>query len=73
MSHSPLVTAPARDDSWENEGGSVALDESAEALGITRLMTETYSVGGYNYTNFADAVAQARRMTKARGSSTNGG
>ena len=72
MSQSPLVTAPARNESWENEGGSVALDQSREALGITRLMTETYSVGGYNYTNLTDAVAQAHRITKAGGSSTDG-
>jgi hypothetical protein len=27
-------------------------------------MTESYSVGGYRYTNLTDAIAQARRMAK---------
>jgi hypothetical protein len=49
-------------ESWENEGGSVSPKPDLESLGITRLMTETYAVGGYSYTNLADALAQARRM-----------
>jgi hypothetical protein len=31
-------------------------------MGVTRIMTATFSVGGYRYTNLADAVAQARRQ-----------
>jgi hypothetical protein len=56
--------APARAEAWENEGGSVASVELAESLGVTRHMSETYAVGGYRYTNLADAIAQARRMAK---------
>jgi hypothetical protein len=37
------------------------------SLGVTRQMTETYSVGGYRYTNLTDAIAQARRMAKLGG------
>jgi hypothetical protein len=65
-------TSP-RTESWENEGGSVpgsapeSPDSLAEALGITREINETYSVGGYHYTNLTDAIAQARRMTKLDG------
>ena len=45
-----------------NEERAIAL-ELAETLGVRRQVTETYSVGGYHYTNLADAIAQARRMT----------
>jgi hypothetical protein len=61
---SSLKAAPAKIDFWENEGGSVSPVDPAEALGITRLVTETYSVGGYQYTNLTQAIAQARRMAK---------
>jgi hypothetical protein len=54
----------AKTDSWENEGGSGSPFVLAMSLGITRQMTETYSVGGYRYTNLTDAMAQARRMAK---------
>lgn len=54
----------SKTESWENEGGNIAAGRLAESLGIVRQMTETYSVGGYHYTNLADAVAQARRMAK---------
>ena len=64
MSQPPRRTATPVNESWENEGGSVAPVPSPESLGIVRLMTETYAVGGYRYTNLVDAVAQARRMTK---------
>ena len=60
---SPPTAAATRNDSWENEGGSVASLSHPEPLGIKRMTTETYSVGGYRYTSLADAVAQARRMT----------
>lgn len=56
--------AASRNHSWEDEGGSVASGQLAESLGIRRQMTDTYSVGGYHYTNLTDAVAQARRMAK---------
>jgi hypothetical protein len=49
-------------DNWENEGGSVRPLSYAESLGVTRVLTETFRVGGYSYTSLADAVAQARRM-----------
>jgi hypothetical protein len=49
-------------ENWENEGGSLPEANYAEALGITRILSETYAVGGYNYTNLADAIAQARRL-----------
>ena len=72
LSQSPLIATPAKNESWENGGDSVALVHSGEAVGSSTLITETYSVGGYNYTNLTDAVAQARRMTKVGGSSTDG-
>ena len=50
-------------ESWENEGGSVQGSE-AESLGISRVMTERFTVGGYAYSKLADAVAQARRMQR---------
>lgn len=64
MFESSSSTASSRNESWENEGGSVAPIQLAEALGITRQITETYSVGRYHYTNLTDAIAQARRMAK---------
>ena len=61
----PSSTKPsAKTDSWENEGGSVTPFDLAMSLGVTRQMTETYSVGSYRYTNLTDAIAQARRMAK---------
>jgi hypothetical protein len=62
MSHQPVSTATA--ERWENEGGAAVAETSLESLGITRLFSETYVVGGYSYTNLADAAAQARRMRK---------
>ncbi|MBO9510537.1 hypothetical protein [Erythrobacter sp. A6_0] len=53
----------AQDDS-ESEGGSLPTNELAERLGVTRHMTESYSVGGFRYTSLTDAIAQARRMAK---------
>ena len=43
--------------------GVVSL-ELAESLGVVRHTIETFSVGGYRYTNLADAVAQARQMNE---------
>ena len=51
-------------ESWENEGGSLTAETLAGSLGVGRHLTETYSVGGFQYTNLTDAIAQARRMTK---------
>ena len=64
MSDKASIKPSAKIDSWENEGGSVVPFDLAMSLGVTRQMTETYSVGGYRYTNLTDAIAQARRMAK---------
>ena len=58
----PPISRPAA-EGWENEGGSVRSLSYAESLGVTRVLTETFTVGGYAYTNRPDAVAQARRMS----------
>ena len=58
-----LIPPPAA-QGWENEGGSVHADSYAESLGVTRVLTESFKVGGYTYTNLADAVAQARRLNR---------
>lgn len=47
---------------WENEGGRLQSSSPFKGLGITRMLTETFLVGGYRYTILADAVAQAHRM-----------
>lgn len=60
MSQPPVSKVPAQN--WENEGGSVRPTVSPESLGVTRVLTETFVVGGYSYANLADAVAQGRRM-----------
>ena len=62
MSHQPVAKAPA--ENRENEGGGAPADIDLESLGITRMLAETYVVGGYSYTNLADAAAQGRRMQK---------
>lgn len=64
MSQSKPTVASPGNESWENEGGTLAPEQLAESLGIERHMTESYSVGGYRYTSLTDAIAQARRMTK---------
>jgi hypothetical protein len=53
-------------DSWENEGGNIHPLSYAESIGVTRILTETFRVGGYSYTSLADAVAQARRLREPR-------
>ena len=60
MSQFPLFKSVS--DDWENEAGSVRALSYPESLGVTRVLTETFKVGGYSYTSLADAVAQARRM-----------
>lgn len=64
MSDPEIVSAPAKPEAWENEGGSLASHEDADRLGVVRHITETYSVGGYRYASLTDAIAQARRMAK---------
>jgi hypothetical protein len=49
-------------ENLENEGESTRPLSYAESLGVTRVLTETFKVGGYSYTRLADAVAQARRL-----------
>ena len=53
-----------RAENWENEGGSLDPASYAESLGVASFLTESYSVGGYRYTNLADAIAQGQRMQK---------
>ena len=53
-----------RAENWENEGGSLSPAGDAEALGITTHLTESYTVGGFRYTNRADAIAQGQRLQK---------
>lgn len=57
---SQLETKPI--DSWENEGGQIRAIPNPDEFGITSIFTETFEIGGYRYTNRADAIAQARRM-----------
>lgn len=59
---SPHPNQLLEDESWENGGGSPPALNYAESLGVTRVLTETWKVGGYTYTSLADAVAQGRRM-----------
>ena len=54
-------------ENWENEGGSRRPANYAESLGVTTVPVETYAVGGYRYTNLADAIAQGRRMQEQAG------
>jgi hypothetical protein len=61
MPDAPSIT---KTESWENEGGALGAT-LPEDIGITRLNTVTYEVGGYRYTQLADAIAQARRMRQA--------
>jgi hypothetical protein len=64
MSQAISNATPARNESWEDPGDSVAPDRLAASLGVTRQVTETYSVGDCHYTSLTDAVAQARRVAK---------
>jgi hypothetical protein len=49
-------------DRWENEGGHLRAIPNPDEFGIKTIFTETFEVGGFRYTNRADAIAQARRM-----------
>lgn len=62
MSYSQPNSASIRNEACENEPGGV--DQLAQSLGVTRQMTETYTVGGYHYTNLTDAIAEGRRRAK---------
>lgn len=57
--------ASPRTESWENEGGSLTPEQAARELGVIQTMTETFSVGGYRYTNLMHAISQARRLRDA--------
>lgn len=65
--HLTNIPVTAEAESWENEGGGMAPAKLARSLGVISHLTETYSVGGFRYTNLADAIAQARRMTRLEG------
>jgi hypothetical protein len=60
MAQNPISRTTA--ERWENEGGALRFSPEVASMGVTRIMTATFSVGGYRYTNLADAVAQARRQ-----------
>lgn len=68
----PSIAKPVTEN-WENEGGSVPPVSPpvsyAESLGVASFMTETFVVGGYRYSNLADAIAQGRRMQRHDGPS----
>ncbi len=46
----------------ESEGDGGRPMSYAESIGVVRVLTETFTVAGYTFTNLADAVAKARRM-----------
>lgn len=52
-------------DRWENEGGHFQPDSAAEPE-IKRTLVEHFAVGGYNYTNLEHAIAEAKRVRRAR-------
>jgi hypothetical protein len=62
------TTSTPRAENWENEGGSLRAADLAESLGVATFLTEHYVVGGYKYTNLADAIAQGQRMQKDKAS-----
>jgi len=66
MSHPQSIGILCGAKSWENKVGSVALQNLAESLGVVRHRTETYSVGGFRYTNLTDAIAQPRWMANPK-------
>lgn len=59
-----LRNEAASQGAWENEGGSLDHDPLAD-LGITRSQIEEFEVGGYHYTDLANAIAQAHRLRPA--------
>ncbi len=62
MSPHPIPARPSEDRPNDIDS---ALRE-AEAMGVTRLLSETYVVGGHAYTSFAEALAQGRRLHEGR-------
>lgn len=62
--HPTHTATTAKAEAWESEGGSETPARLARSLGVVSHTTQTYSVGEYHYTNIADAIAQARRMTR---------
>ena len=40
-------------------------DAQLAVLGITRIPADVFEVGGYRYSNAADAIAAAARLTRA--------
>lgn len=60
-------SAEAKAKPLATEATSSADVALAASLGIIPHMTQTYAVGEFRYTSFADAVAQARRVAKATG------
>ena len=62
MSQHP--SSPPGAERWENEGGSLRPLPTPESLGIKRVLLETFTVGGYSYTNLADAIAEAHRQRR---------
>jgi hypothetical protein len=58
------LTPRSLSEGWENEGGSLRAAPAADGSTITRVLVETFKVGGYTYTNLPDAEAQARRLRK---------
>lgn len=64
MSRPATITPQPRTEVWESEGGTIAPEQLADSLGVVRHLTDTYSVGGYQYTNLTNAIAQARRKAK---------
>lgn len=45
---------------WEPKGARAG-SETPDALEIKRTLVERFAVGGYSYTNLADAMAEAKR------------
>ena len=50
-------------DNWDDEDASPG-QGSPEALGVERSVVEHFAVAGYNYTNLAHAIAEAKRARR---------
>lgn len=70
MSHSSSEGTAVPTEPPKVEDARIAALRLAESLGVTRQVSETYSIGGYSYTNLADAIAQARRISERAGDRT---
>lgn len=51
---------PQSTEGWENEGGSLEALSSIPP-GVVRRTEETFTAGGYRYTNLSDAIAEVER------------